>query len=153
MLFSGVGTPDYVSPEVLGGAGYGHSCDWWSVGCVLFEMLVGIPPFNDPFTKNTIENIKKHKMVHWKEDLDELSKDLLKKLLERSPELRLGYLGVEEIKSHAFFDDILWDDLHKTIPPFVPELPYSHSTCYFKGAMVYAGEQPVEVPNNKKSVS
>ena len=45
LAYSTVGTPDYIAPEVFGQYGYDETVDWWSVGCILFEMLVGYPPF------------------------------------------------------------------------------------------------------------
>jgi len=141
-LFSGVGTPDYVSPEVLAGGGYGFSVDWWGVGAVLFEMLAGIPPFNGETVKHTIENIKRNTIVNWTEQLEEDAKDLIRKLLEKIPERRLGHNGADEIKKHPFFDSIDWNELTRTEPPFKPQLTTPESTAYFKGSLPFCGDQP-----------
>ena len=50
MAYSTVGTPDYIAPEIFGGQGYSFSCDWWSLGAIMYESVVGWPPFcaDDP---------------------------------------------------------------------------------------------------------
>ena len=53
LAYSNVGTPDYTAPEVLSQQGYGMECDWWSVGVIMFEMLVGYPPFCSETQKET----------------------------------------------------------------------------------------------------
>lgn len=62
--FSTVGTPDYIAPEVLLKKGYGMECDWWSVGAIMYEMMVGYPPFysDDPMTTC-------RKIVNWRQCL------------------------------------------------------------------------------------
>lgn len=62
--YSTVGTPDYIAPEVLMKAGYGMECDWWSVGAIMYEMMVGYPPFysDDPMTTC-------RKIVNWRSTL------------------------------------------------------------------------------------
>jgi len=143
-LFSGVGTPDYVSPEVLAGNGYGYCVDWWALGAVLFEMLAGIPPFNGETVRHTIDNIKRNNLVNWprSELLSENAQDLVKKLLERDPEKRIGFHGANEIKLHSFFHGFDWKDIQKRNPPFMPKLDNPESTFYFKGSMPFVGKQP-----------
>jgi protein-serine/threonine kinase len=45
LAYSTVGTPDYIAPEIFSGKGYDYSCDWWSLGTIMFECLIGWPPF------------------------------------------------------------------------------------------------------------
>ncbi|XP_063298227.1 rho-associated protein kinase 2 isoform X3 [Pelobates fuscus] len=125
-----VGTPDYISPEVLksqGGDGYyGRECDWWSVGVFLFEMLVGDTPFYADSLVGTYSKIMDHKnSLNFPEDV-EISKNaknlICAFLTER--EVRLGRNGIEEIKQHTFFknDQWTWDNIRETAAPVVPEL-------------------------------
>ena len=70
MAYSTVGTPDYVAPEVLSGQGYSFSCDWWSLGAIMFECLVGWPPFwaeDEVATSRKIVNWQQ--MLYFPEDL------------------------------------------------------------------------------------
>ena len=52
-----VGTPDYIAPEVFMQVGYGKECDWWSVGCIMFEMLMGYPPFCSETPEETYRSL------------------------------------------------------------------------------------------------
>ncbi|XP_029114113.1 rho-associated protein kinase 2 isoform X2 [Scleropages formosus] len=125
-----VGTPDYISPEVLksqGGDGYyGRECDWWSVGVFIFEMLVGETPFYADSLVGTYSKIMDHKnSLNFPDDV-EISKDakdlICAFLTDR--EVRLGRSGVEEIKRHPFFQNDQWtfDTIRDTVAPVVPEL-------------------------------
>ncbi|XP_039686421.1 serine/threonine-protein kinase tricornered isoform X2 [Medicago truncatula] len=124
LAFSTVGTPDYIAPEVLLKKGYGVECDWWSLGAIMYEMLVGYPPFysDDPVTTC-------RKIVHWKNHLkfpEEArltpeAKDLMHRLLSGVPH-RLGTRGAREIKDHPWFRDVLWDRLYETEAAFKPRV-------------------------------
>ncbi|XP_044866372.1 rho-associated protein kinase 2 [Mauremys mutica] len=125
-----VGTPDYISPEVLksqGGDGcYGRECDWWSVGVFLFEMLVGDTPFYADSLVGTYSKIMDHKNSLSFPDDVEISKHAKNLICDflTDREVRLGRSGVEEIKQHPFFksDQWNWDNIRETAAPVVPEL-------------------------------
>ncbi|KAM6968837.1 rho-associated protein kinase 2 isoform 2-T2 [Tautogolabrus adspersus] len=134
-----VGTPDYISPEVLksqGGDGYyGRECDWWSVGVFIFEMLVGDTPFYADSLVGTYSKIMDHKnSLNFPDDVD-ISKDakniICAFLTDR--EVRLGRNGVEEIKRHPFFKNDQWtfDTIRETVAPVVPELSSDIDTSNF----------------------
>ncbi|XP_047311396.1 serine/threonine-protein kinase 38-like [Impatiens glandulifera] len=124
LAFSTVGTSDYIAPEVLLKKGYGKECDWWSLGAIMYEMLIGYPPFysDDPITTC-------RKIVHWrnhlkfKEDarLTPEAKDLICRLL-CDVEHRIGTNGAHEIKKHPWFKDIVWDKLYEMDAAFKPEI-------------------------------
>lgn len=117
-----MGTPDYIAPEVFGQYGYDETVDWWSVGCILFEMLVGYPPFFSDEPSITCQ-----KIMHWKKTfsipaeakLSAASTDILKRMI-CDADTRLGRNGVDEIKAHPFFEGINWDTLRDLKPPYVP---------------------------------
>ncbi|KAK9533314.1 hypothetical protein VZT92_008438 [Zoarces viviparus] len=134
-----VGTPDYISPEVLksqGGDGYyGRECDWWSVGVFIFEMLVGDTPFYADSLVGTYSKIMDHKNSLKFPDDVEISEDakniICAFLTDR--EVRLGRNGVEEIKRHPFFKNDQWtfDTIRDTVAPVVPELSSDIDTSNF----------------------
>ena len=62
--YSTVGTPDYIAPEIFLQKGYGKECDWWSLGAIAFECLVGYPPFCSESTHETYQ-----KIMQWKKYL------------------------------------------------------------------------------------
>ncbi|KAL8526741.1 hypothetical protein ACS0TY_015809 [Phlomoides rotata] len=124
LAFSIVGTPDYIAPEVLLKKGYNMECDWWSLGAIMYEMLVGYFPFysDDPMTTC-------RKIVHWRnhlsfpEDakLSREAKDLICRLL-CDVEHRLGTGGAAQIKAHLWFVNVEWDRLYEMEAAFKPEV-------------------------------
>ncbi|OUS47711.1 kinase-like domain-containing protein [Ostreococcus tauri] len=131
LAFSTVGTPDYIAPEVLLKKGYGLECDWWSVGAIAFEMLMGYAPFysDEPLTTC-------RKIVHWRHHLripddspiSPEARDLIERLLCDADQ-RLGtHGGVEEIKSHKFFKGLDWNALYTMTPPYRPVVSHRLDT-------------------------
>ncbi|KAK9281594.1 hypothetical protein L1049_004497 [Liquidambar formosana] len=124
LAYSTVGTPDYIAPEVLLKKGYGLECDWWSLGAIMYEMLVGYPPFysDDPMsTCRKIVNWRTHLKFPEEAKLSPEAKDLISKLLCNVNQ-RLGSKGANEIKAHPWFKGIEWDKLYQMDAAFVPEV-------------------------------
>lgn len=124
LAYSTVGTPDYIAPEVLLKKGYWMECDWWSLGAIMYEMLVGYPPF---YAEDPITTCKK--IVHWRHylkfpeeaRLSQEAKDLICRLL-CDVEHRLGSRGANEIKAHPWFKSIVWDKLYEVEAAYKPEV-------------------------------
>ncbi|OMJ76685.1 hypothetical protein SteCoe_23881 [Stentor coeruleus] len=133
LAFSTVGTPDYIAPEIFSQQGYNETVDWWSLGVILFEMLIGYPPFysEDP-------SVTCQKIISWKKVLrippdpviSSEAIDLILKLI-RDPADRLGSQGVDEIKSHPFFNNIDWENIRNSRAPYVPEVRSAIDTRHF----------------------
>ncbi|KAF3456764.1 hypothetical protein FNV43_RR01418 [Rhamnella rubrinervis] len=124
LAYSTVGTPDYIAPEVLLKKGYGMECDWWSLGAIMYEMLVGFPPFysDEPMsTCRKIVNWRTHLKFPEEAKLSPEAKDLISRLL-CNVEQRLGTKGADEIKAHPWFKGIEWDKLYQMKAAFIPEV-------------------------------
>ncbi|WOG96941.1 hypothetical protein DCAR_0416280 [Daucus carota subsp. sativus] len=136
-----VGTPDYLAPEILLGMGHGATADWWSVGVILFELLVGIPPFNADHPQKIFDNIMNGD-IPWPKVPEEMSSeafDLIDKLLIDNPVQRLGATGAREVKNHPFFKDINWDTLARQKATFVPTAE-ALDTSYFMSRYIWNPE-------------
>ncbi|KAK7834009.1 hypothetical protein U0070_004990 [Myodes glareolus] len=136
LAYSTVGTPDYIAPEVFMQTGYNKLCDWWSLGVIMYEMLIGLVelitkadtfcfPGFPPFCSETPQETYR-KVMSWKETLvfppevpvSEKAKDLILRFCTDS-ENRIGNGGVEEIKSHPFFEGVDWGHIRER-PAAIP---------------------------------
>ena len=120
------GTPEYLAPEIITGEGHNRAADWWSYGILIFEMLCGIPPFYCENTERMYDLITNAELRFPKRiPLSDNAKDLIKKLLVKKQDKRLGVnKGFEEIKAHPFFQGFDFEALlnKKMEPPFIPTL-------------------------------
>ncbi|KAF9009042.1 AGC/NDR protein kinase [Cyathus striatus] len=130
LAYSTVGTPDYIAPEIFLQKGYGHECDWWSLGAIMFECLVGYPPFCSESTQETYQKIMQWQYylvfpddVHLSREAEDLIRRLVTSVDRR--------LTVDQIKKHPFFYGVDWDMIRRIDAPFVPQLRSITDTSYF----------------------
>ncbi len=119
------GTPEYPAPEVLSKQEYSYSVDWWCLGVVTYEMMYGVPPFYSQEVAQIHDSIL-HKPLQLHSHITSRAQNLLKGLLQKDKEARLGS-GIgddKDIKTHPFFRSINWDDLplKPLEPPFKPRV-------------------------------
>ncbi|XP_026797399.1 myotonin-protein kinase isoform X1 [Pangasianodon hypophthalmus] len=133
-----VGTPDYLSPEILraveGGGGYGVECDWWALGVCAYEMLLGTTPFYAESLSETYA-----KIIHFQDyfefpasavEISEEARALITVLLCDRNE-RLGANGSADFRSHPFFSGLEWSALHQLPAPYQPEVSNATDTSNF----------------------
>ncbi|OIW15368.1 hypothetical protein TanjilG_26741 [Lupinus angustifolius] len=118
-----VGTYEYLAPEVIKGKVHGSSVDWWTFGIFLFELLYGKTPFKGPTNDDTLANVVSQSLKFPSTPIISFhARDLIKGLLIKDPENRLGFVkGAAEIKQHPFFEGLNWALIRCAAPPELPK--------------------------------
>lgn len=118
------GTPDYIAVELVINRPYTKVVDWWSLGVLVFELVSGKTPFGDDTSDKIYDNIQAG-TIKWHPLIKNACKDIVKRLLEPDPNLRLGSgkEGGEEIRAHPWFKEINWKKLEarQVAPPCIPD--------------------------------
>ncbi|XP_062251770.1 microtubule-associated serine/threonine-protein kinase 3 isoform X2 [Platichthys flesus] len=127
------GTPEYIAPEVILRQGYGKPVDWWAMGVILYEFLVGCVPFFGDTPEELFGQVVSDDII-WPDGEDALpseAQDLITRLLRQSPLDRLGTGGAPEVKQHPFFLGLDWNGLLRQKAEFIPQLEAEDDTSYF----------------------
>uniref|UniRef100_A0A8C5EH71 protein kinase C n=1 Tax=Gouania willdenowi TaxID=441366 RepID=A0A8C5EH71_GOUWI len=141
------GTPEFLAPEVLTETSYTRAVDWWGLGVLIFEMLVGESPFPGDDEEEVFDSIVNDE-VRYPRFLSTEAISIMRRLLRRSPERRLGAgeKDAEEVKKHLFFRNLDWNGLlaKKVKPPFVPTIHGSNDVSNFDDE--FTSEAPILTP-------
>ena len=143
------GTPQYLAPEILLRQGYDKMIDWWSLGCIMYEMLTGRLPF--AIKRGCKMSMKLYeKKVFFPSNIDNKAQDLIEKFLIVNPKERLGIEGSESIKSHPFFEGVDWNLAYekKLNPPFIPKLKSDTDLRYFDNIFT---DEPIGGPKKRNN--
>uniref|UniRef100_A0A8D1X8T7 protein kinase C n=1 Tax=Sus scrofa TaxID=9823 RepID=A0A8D1X8T7_PIG len=141
------GTPEFLAPEVLTDTSYTRAVDWWGLGVLLYEMLVGESPFPGDDEEEVFDSIVNDE-VRYPRFLSAEAISIMRRLLRRNPERRLGSSerDAEDVKKQPFFRTLGWDALlaRRLPPPFVPTLSGRTDVSNFDEE--FTGESPTLSP-------
>ncbi|XP_015210724.1 serine/threonine-protein kinase N2 isoform X3 [Lepisosteus oculatus] len=147
------GTPEFLAPEVLTETSYTRAVDWWGLGVLIFEMLVGESPFPGDDEEEVFDSIVNDE-VRYPRFLSTEAISIMRRLLRRNPERRLGAgeRDAEEVKKHPFFRIVDWTALlaKKARPPFVPTIRGREDVSNFDDE--FTSEAPVLTPPREPRV-
>ncbi|VDM95293.1 unnamed protein product [Thelazia callipaeda] len=128
------GTPEYIAPEVILRQGYGKPVDWWALGVILYEFLIGIVPFMAETSELLFSKVVNEE-AEFPEDEEALSTEaesLIRRLLEKDPVERLGTVGgAQQLMTDPFFAELNFKSLLRQKAEFVPQLEGEEDTSYF----------------------
>ncbi|XP_019937638.2 microtubule-associated serine/threonine-protein kinase 3 isoform X7 [Paralichthys olivaceus] len=127
------GTPEYIAPEVILRQGYGKPVDWWAMGIILYEFLVGCVPFFGDTPEELFGQVISDE-INWPEGEDSPpldAQELITLLLRQIPLERMGAGGAAEVKQHQFFHNLDWNGLLRQKAEFIPQLESEDDTSYF----------------------
>ncbi|XP_044188466.1 serine/threonine-protein kinase N2-like isoform X1 [Thunnus albacares] len=144
------GTPEFLAPEVLTDDNYTRAVDWWGMGVLIFEMLVGESPFPGEDEEEVFDSIVNDD-VQYPGSLPPDAVSIIQKLLKKNPLKRLGAgeRDANELKGEKFFETIDWEALlaKKVKPPFLPSIKESVDVSNFDSE--FTRLQPVLSPPSK----
>uniref|UniRef100_A0A8C7FAK5 protein kinase C n=1 Tax=Oncorhynchus kisutch TaxID=8019 RepID=A0A8C7FAK5_ONCKI len=119
------GTPEFLAPEVLTDTSYTRAVDWWGLGVLVYEMLVGESPFPGDDEEEVFDSIVNDE-VRYPRFLSTEAIGIMRRLLRRNPERRLGSgeKDADDVKKQPFFRSVDWEALlqRRLPPPFVPNI-------------------------------
>ena len=154
--FTLCGTPEYLSPELVLSKGHDKSADYWALGCLVFELLVGRTPFAHDNHQEVFKRIlQSAKFLRCPSKMNPAVVDLIQKLLTPNPSMRLGSLegGTDDVKEHSWFKDVSFEwarlDRRGYKAPYVPKIKDPLDTSNFdpypeeESIKPYKGDQAI----------
>ncbi|XP_026180229.1 serine/threonine-protein kinase N1b isoform X5 [Mastacembelus armatus] len=145
------GTPEFLAPEVLTDTSYTRAVDWWGLGVLVYEMLVGESPFPGDDEEEVFDSIVNDE-VRYPRFLSTEAIAVMRRLLRRNPERRLGSgeKDAEDVKKQPFFRGVDWDALlqKKVSPPFVPTIGGKEDVSNFD--QEFTAEHPTLTPPRER---